>query len=80
MSRVDSRTAGRGRALCGEAGVSVFLLALSLSGSPSLLPAPLQKAHRGDNHILMVIKKKNGVCVSQRDITQETRQWLNRDK
>lgn len=58
VSRVDSRTAGRGRALCGEAGVSVFLLALSLSGSPSLLPAPLQKAHRGDNHILMVIKKK----------------------
>lgn len=48
VSRVDSHTAGRERALCGEAGVSVFLWDLSLSGSPSPLPTPLQKANRGN--------------------------------
>lgn len=43
VSQVDSHTVERGRALCDEAGVSVFLLSLSLSGSLSLLPTPLQR-------------------------------------
>lgn len=44
-SQVDSHTVGRGRALCGEAGVSVFLLTLFLLGFPFPLPTPLQKSH-----------------------------------
>lgn len=51
-SQVDSHTVGRGRALCGEAGVSVFLLTLFLLGFPFLLPIPLQKSHTYTDKIM----------------------------
>lgn len=35
------RTGGKGKALCGEADVSVFQRVLALRGFPSLLPGPL---------------------------------------
>lgn len=64
--RADFRTAGRGRALCGEAGVSVCLLAPSRSGSPSPPPAPLQKTERGENYIVKhFIRWKNSTGLSE---------------